>query len=308
MYSLEFCLGFLGDLPVILGYIFCLKEWKSTDIYLFNLAVSDLLFQVPPRPETCLHHHTPNRLRSHSVVNPAFYFLLGDQFRELLLGRTHVVKAEEEAAKQVPGTRDQDAGTDRGKGLEGKLFKSVKSERIQSAAPVTVIQNEPKPQSWDTHGDAGNNRASWTKTRCTDFRLLLPQLEGRQWGVKGVERTTRDTFPARTMNPQGRHPPCPVFAVSGVLPKGGGDERSMQIITYSAKMLIPPLQSVSTNGTADLRPRPASYSLSGTRLPPRSSLTSDDILCGPPGGGGSSTPSSRCRGRRGAWRSTDSRT
>ncbi|KAG9329863.1 hypothetical protein JZ751_028766, partial [Albula glossodonta] len=87
MYSLEFCLGFLGDLPVILGYIFCLKEWKSTDIYLFNLAVSDLLFQVPPRLEKCLHHHTPNRLRSHSVVNPAFYFLLGDQFTELLLGR-----------------------------------------------------------------------------------------------------------------------------------------------------------------------------------------------------------------------------
>ncbi|KAG9343130.1 hypothetical protein JZ751_014107 [Albula glossodonta] len=38
------------------------------------------------------------------------------------------------------------------------------------------------------------------------------------------------------MNPQGRHP-----------------------------MLIPPLHPVSTDGTADLRPRPASYSLSGTR-------------------------------------------
>ncbi|KAG9343576.1 hypothetical protein JZ751_013746 [Albula glossodonta] len=156
------------------------------------------------------------------------------------------------------------------------------SGRIQSAAPVTVIQNEPKPQSRDTHGDAGINRASGTKTRGTDFRLLLPQLEGRQWG----------------------------------------DHEPIGAPSDSAKMLIPPLHPVSTDGTADLRPQPASYSLSGTRrvrglvvssvspnrLPPRSSLTSDDILCGPPGDGGSSTPSSRCRGRRGAWRSTDSRT
>ncbi|KAG9343132.1 hypothetical protein JZ751_014104 [Albula glossodonta] len=39
----------------------------------------------------------------------------------------------------------------RGKGLGGKWLKSVKSGRIQSATPVTVIQNEPKPQSQDTH-------------------------------------------------------------------------------------------------------------------------------------------------------------
>ncbi|KAG9329793.1 hypothetical protein JZ751_029580 [Albula glossodonta] len=114
---------------------------------------------------------------------------------------------------------------DRGKGLGGKLFKSVESGRIQSAAPVTVIQNEPKPQSRDTHGDAGINRASGTKTRGTDFRLLLPQLEGRQWG----------------------------------------DHEPIGAPSDSAKMLIPPLHPVSTDGTADLRPQPASYSLSGTR-------------------------------------------
>ncbi|KAG9329259.1 hypothetical protein JZ751_004406, partial [Albula glossodonta] len=45
-----------------------------------------------------------------------------------------------------------------------------------------------------------------TKTRGTDFWLLLPQLEGGQCGVKRVVRTTRDTFPARTMYPQGCHP------------------------------------------------------------------------------------------------------
>ncbi|KAG7470992.1 hypothetical protein MATL_G00119610 [Megalops atlanticus] len=44
MYTLEFCLGFLGNLVVILGYIFCLKEWKSFNVYLFNLSVSDLIF------------------------------------------------------------------------------------------------------------------------------------------------------------------------------------------------------------------------------------------------------------------------
>ncbi|KAJ8331959.1 hypothetical protein SKAU_G00430610 [Synaphobranchus kaupii] len=44
MYSLEFCLGFLGNLLVILGYLFCLKNWKGTNVYLFNLAVSDLVF------------------------------------------------------------------------------------------------------------------------------------------------------------------------------------------------------------------------------------------------------------------------
>ncbi|KAG9338464.1 hypothetical protein JZ751_025698, partial [Albula glossodonta] len=60
-------------------------------------------------------------------------------------------------------------------------------------------------QSRDTNGDARNNRASGTKTRGTDFWLLLPQLEGGQCEVKRVVRTTRDTFPARTMYPQGRH-------------------------------------------------------------------------------------------------------
>ncbi|KAM4627559.1 succinate receptor 1-like [Polymixia lowei] len=43
-YGLEFCFGFLGNLLVILGYVFCLTEWRSINMYLFNLAVSDLLF------------------------------------------------------------------------------------------------------------------------------------------------------------------------------------------------------------------------------------------------------------------------
>ncbi|TSP46821.1 Succinate receptor 1 [Bagarius yarrelli] len=44
MYGLEFALGFLGNLVVVLGYIFCLPAWKSTNVYLFNLSLSDLVF------------------------------------------------------------------------------------------------------------------------------------------------------------------------------------------------------------------------------------------------------------------------
>ncbi|NXS26346.1 SUCR1 protein, partial [Pomatostomus ruficeps] len=44
MYSLEFILGVIGNTIVVFGYIFCLKKWKSGNIYLFNLSISDLLF------------------------------------------------------------------------------------------------------------------------------------------------------------------------------------------------------------------------------------------------------------------------
>ncbi|XP_071352727.1 succinate receptor 1-like [Trachinotus anak] len=43
-YAIEFCIGFPGNLLVVLGYIFCLADWQSCNIYLFNLAVSDLIF------------------------------------------------------------------------------------------------------------------------------------------------------------------------------------------------------------------------------------------------------------------------
>ncbi|TSP46822.1 Succinate receptor 1 [Bagarius yarrelli] len=44
MYGLEFTIGFIGNLVVVLGYIFCLPVWKSTNVYLFNLSLSDLVF------------------------------------------------------------------------------------------------------------------------------------------------------------------------------------------------------------------------------------------------------------------------
>ncbi|XP_074536384.1 succinate receptor 1-like [Halichoeres trimaculatus] len=43
-YAIEFCVGFPGNLMVVLGYILCLQKWESYNIYLFNLAVSDLIF------------------------------------------------------------------------------------------------------------------------------------------------------------------------------------------------------------------------------------------------------------------------
>ncbi|KAK6483872.1 succinate receptor 1-like, partial [Huso huso] len=44
MYSIEFILGLVGNVIAICGYIFCLKDWKSGNIYLFNLSLSDLIF------------------------------------------------------------------------------------------------------------------------------------------------------------------------------------------------------------------------------------------------------------------------
>ncbi|XP_056664649.1 succinate receptor 1 [Monodelphis domestica] len=43
-YSIEFVVGLLGNTVVVLGYLFCLRNWKSGNIYLFNLSLSDLTF------------------------------------------------------------------------------------------------------------------------------------------------------------------------------------------------------------------------------------------------------------------------
>ncbi|KAJ6669378.1 hypothetical protein lerEdw1_008187 [Lerista edwardsae] len=44
MYSFEFIFGIIGNSLVVFGYIFCLKTWKSGNIYLFNLTLSDFAF------------------------------------------------------------------------------------------------------------------------------------------------------------------------------------------------------------------------------------------------------------------------
>ncbi|XP_007057498.3 succinate receptor 1 [Chelonia mydas] len=44
MYTIEFIFGIIGNSIVVFGYIFCLKVWKSGNIYLFNLSLSDFVF------------------------------------------------------------------------------------------------------------------------------------------------------------------------------------------------------------------------------------------------------------------------
>ncbi|XP_041420062.1 succinate receptor 1 [Xenopus laevis] len=43
-YTIEFIFGLLGNSVVLFGYIFCLKNWSSGSIYLFNLCISDFVF------------------------------------------------------------------------------------------------------------------------------------------------------------------------------------------------------------------------------------------------------------------------
>ncbi|KAH1165691.1 succinate receptor 1-like [Mauremys mutica] len=44
IYTIEFVLGIIGNSIVVFGYVFCLKVWKSGNIYLFNLSLSDFVF------------------------------------------------------------------------------------------------------------------------------------------------------------------------------------------------------------------------------------------------------------------------
>ncbi|XP_042541755.1 succinate receptor 1 isoform X1 [Dipodomys spectabilis] len=48
-YGAEFALGVLGNTTVVLGYLFCLRRWSSSSVYLFNLSLSDfaLLCTLP---------------------------------------------------------------------------------------------------------------------------------------------------------------------------------------------------------------------------------------------------------------------
>ncbi|XP_016046545.1 succinate receptor 1 [Erinaceus europaeus] len=43
-YGIEFVVGVVGNILVVFGYLFCLKNWNSSNIYLFNLSISDLAF------------------------------------------------------------------------------------------------------------------------------------------------------------------------------------------------------------------------------------------------------------------------
>ncbi|EPY85966.1 succinate receptor 1 [Camelus ferus] len=43
-YGIEFIVGVFGNTAVVFGYLSCLKNWTSSNIYLFNLSISDLAF------------------------------------------------------------------------------------------------------------------------------------------------------------------------------------------------------------------------------------------------------------------------
>uniref|UniRef100_A0A8C6MYR4 Succinate receptor 1 n=1 Tax=Mus spicilegus TaxID=10103 RepID=A0A8C6MYR4_MUSSI len=43
-YAIEFTFGLLGNVTVVFGYLFCMKNWNSSNVYLFNLSISDFAF------------------------------------------------------------------------------------------------------------------------------------------------------------------------------------------------------------------------------------------------------------------------
>lgn len=67
-YGIEFCIGFPGNLLVVLGYLFCLQEWQSCNIYLFNLAVSDLIFLCTLPRLSYLYANHQSETNPHSCV------------------------------------------------------------------------------------------------------------------------------------------------------------------------------------------------------------------------------------------------
>uniref|UniRef100_UPI0037E868F4 succinate receptor 1-like n=1 Tax=Semicossyphus pulcher TaxID=241346 RepID=UPI0037E868F4 len=67
-YGIEFAIGFPGNLLVVLGYICCLQEWQSYNIYLFNLAVSDLIFLCTLPRLSYLYAHGQSETSPYSCV------------------------------------------------------------------------------------------------------------------------------------------------------------------------------------------------------------------------------------------------
>ncbi|KAE8604184.1 hypothetical protein XENTR_v10014603 [Xenopus tropicalis] len=43
-YTIEFVIGLIGNCIALFGYFFCLKNWSSGSVYLFNLCISDFAF------------------------------------------------------------------------------------------------------------------------------------------------------------------------------------------------------------------------------------------------------------------------
>lgn len=67
-YGIEFCIGFPGNLLVVLGYIFCLPQWQSCNIYIFSLAVSDLIFLCTLPRLSCLYANAQSETSSSACI------------------------------------------------------------------------------------------------------------------------------------------------------------------------------------------------------------------------------------------------
>ncbi|XP_058404816.1 succinate receptor 1 [Diceros bicornis minor] len=84
-YGVEFIVGLLGNTAVVFGYLFCLKSWTSSNIYLFNLSISDFAFlcTLPMLMRTYAHGRwvyadvlcTVNRYVLHANLYTSILFL-----------------------------------------------------------------------------------------------------------------------------------------------------------------------------------------------------------------------------------------
>lgn len=68
LYAVEFFLGVFGNLLVVLGYVFCLKEWQSCNVYVFNLAVSDLAFLCTLPRLSHLYANNQSEVRPYACI------------------------------------------------------------------------------------------------------------------------------------------------------------------------------------------------------------------------------------------------
>ncbi|CAK6963492.1 succinate receptor 1-like%2C partial [Scomber scombrus] len=67
-YAIEFAIGFPGNLLVVLGYIFCLTEWQSCNIYIFSLAISDLIFLCTLPRLSCLYATSEKETSTYACI------------------------------------------------------------------------------------------------------------------------------------------------------------------------------------------------------------------------------------------------
>ncbi|XP_043926865.1 succinate receptor 1-like [Protopterus annectens] len=68
MYSIIFIFGSVGNGVVLLGYLFCLKNWKSGNILLFNLSISDLSFLCTLPALTNHYTHNDQELNKYVCI------------------------------------------------------------------------------------------------------------------------------------------------------------------------------------------------------------------------------------------------